>query len=138
MMVYNRRHSRRESRMVYEMLRNCSKIALTNGYSVIADATFTKRKDRQVFAKLAHETGSSFLSARLHCSLRVAILRNSHRSGSKFVPRERLISIHNNYEDDDYSLVLDTSDMKPEAIASLLLRELGLEAPVSPRGTVTG
>jgi predicted kinase len=124
--------------MVYEMLRICSQVALTNGYSVIADATFTKRRDRQVFAKLAHKAGSNFLSAKLHCSLRLAMLRNSQRSGSKFVPKEKLISMHNSYEDDAFSLVLDTGSLKPEAIAHLLLQRLGFESPESSLGSVSG
>jgi predicted kinase len=58
-------YSQESSARVYERLARCADDALAGGYSVIVDATFNRRADRERFRKLAIERGVDFRL--IHC-----------------------------------------------------------------------
>jgi aminoglycoside phosphotransferase family enzyme/predicted kinase len=72
-------YSQQSSARVYEHLARCADDALAGGYSVIVDATFSRRGDRERFRKLAVERGVELRVIRCHAPKEVLAARIAER-----------------------------------------------------------
>lgn len=120
-MVVRPSYTRGESGTVYGSLYILSAYFIRNGYSVVLDATFPKRRQRLPFRKLASRTRSLFLVFRVTASLETCLSRNSKREGWQTVPPDKLVAIYKGFEEEVGQFTLDTDMLSPTDASKLVI-----------------
>jgi aminoglycoside phosphotransferase family enzyme/predicted kinase len=114
------------TRRTFERMLGCARIALQAGYPVIADATFLRRDERQVFRKLAAELRVPFTI--LHCrasesEMRSRVLvRNAggqDASEADIAVLERQLVLQEPLDAEERAFVLDVATDEPVDVAAL-------------------
>lgn len=111
-----------ESRMVYEMLAEIARIALTRGHTVIMDGTFSKEEHRRKALEALGPACKRHLIIWIESDLDTALARNKRRTAA--VPEGRLREIYIRFEPPSPCFRVNTALMSEDQAASEILAQL--------------
>ena len=115
-------YSAEESDLVYKSCAAVAKVWLSSDRLVIMDGTFGSARRREM--TLAQLSGCFRRVDFVHvvCDLETALKRNAVRSAA--VPPDRVRGILSAFEPPERAIVVDSSNVSPEAAAEMISREL--------------
>jgi len=117
-------YSAEESDLVYRSATAAAKVWLDAGRLVILDATFgSARRRASTLAELSgYYTKADFVY--VVCDLETALRRNTARAGPSAVPPDKVRGILSGFEAPEGAVVVDSSELSPEAAAEVVVRQL--------------
>lgn len=121
-MLAIRTYTRYESHFVYSACISMARLALKHGYSTILDGTFTKREYREQAERSLKKYSGKCLIIHVKCDPQVAMARNVKRRAK--VPIRKIAAMHENFEEPNNAIVIDTTNKNIEESFNFMLGAL--------------